>query len=96
MKPILAFRNGQIEPIEKQRTKKKALSRIKQLIASDCARDDSANLVIMHGDAIEDAEQLAQEITQEMGISGIKIIFPPPAILVHSGPGVIAISYFTN
>ncbi len=96
MKPILAFRNGQIEPIEKQRTKKKALLRIKQLISSDCARDDSAHLVIMHGDAIKDAEQLALEISEEIGISGINIIFPPPAILVHSGPGVIAISYFTK
>ena len=96
MKPILAFRNGQIEPIEKQRTKKKALSRIKDYVASDCARNGTANLVIMHGDAIFEAETLARELTQLLGIEDIKIIFPPPAILTHSGPGVIAISYFKN
>jgi DegV family protein with EDD domain len=96
MKPILAFRNGQIEPIEKQRTKKKAISRIKDMIAVDCARDGSANLVIMHGDANLEAETLAGELTLLLGIKEIKIIFPPPAILTHSGPGVIAISYFTN
>jgi DegV family protein with EDD domain len=96
MKPILAFRNGQIEPIEKQRTKKKAISRVKDMIAADCARDESANLVIMHGDAVSEAETLAGELTQMLGIKEIKIIFPPPAILTHSGPGVIAISYFSN
>ncbi len=96
MKPILAFRNGQIEPIEKQRTKKKALARIKEMIAADCARNKSANLVIMHGDAIQEAEMLASELKSDLGITEVKIIFPPPAILVHSGPGVLAISYFTD
>jgi len=96
MKPILAFRNGQIEPVEKQRTKKKALLRIKEMITADCARDDSTHLIIMHGDAIQDAEKLASELKSELGIKNVKIIFPPPAILTHSGPGVLAISYFTN
>jgi len=96
MKPILAFRNGQIEPVEKQRTKKKALLRIKELISVDCRRDDSAHLVIMHGDVISDAEILSAEIKEMLGIKDISIIYPPPAILVHSGPGVLAISYFVK
>jgi DegV family protein with EDD domain len=96
MKPILTFRNGQIEPVEKQRTKKKALARIKEMILADCARNSSANLVIMHGDAIQEAETLAAELKSDLGIKDVKIMFPPPAILVHSGPGVLAISYFTE
>jgi DegV family protein with EDD domain len=96
MKPILAFRNGQIEPVEKQRTKKKALFRVKELISTDCRRDDSAHLVIMHGDVISDAEALSAELKELLGIKDVSIIYPPPAILVHSGPGVLAISYFVK
>lgn len=96
MKPILAFRNGQIEPVEKQRTKKKALSRLKELISVDCLRDDTAHLVIMHGDVISDAEVLSAELKVMLGIKDVSIIYPPPAILVHSGPGVLAISYFVK
>jgi len=96
MKPILAFRNGQIEPVEKQRTKKKAVARIKDMISADCARDESAHLVIMHGDVISDAEELSTELKTLLGINEVSIIYPPPAILVHSGPGVLAISYFVK
>lgn len=96
MKPILAFRNGQIEPVEKQRTQKKALARMKELVAEDCARDGSADLVISHGDVFANAEQLAADFKHDIGIETTKIIYPPPAILVHSGPGVLVVSYFAK
>jgi fatty acid kinase fatty acid binding subunit len=96
MKPILAFRNGQIEPIEKQRTKKKAIERMKDLVLTDCAHGSSTNLVIMHGDVISDAEKLADEFQEILGLKDIPIIYPPSAILVHSGPGMLAVSYFTD
>jgi len=31
-----------------------------------------------------------------LGISSVRIYDLPPAILVHAGPGVIAVSYFTE
>jgi len=97
MKPILTIRQGKTEAAESQRTQKRALARLKEIVLSDCPRDPEAHLCLMHGDA----EALARSIAVEFsGILGVPVEEIPvydltPAILTHSGPGVIGISYFT-
>lgn len=98
VKPILTFRNGVTEPFESQRTHKRAIARLKEVVLSDCPRDPSAHLCVMHGDAEAEARQFAAEIGGSLGIpvQEIPIYHMTPAILVHSGPGVIAASYFVQ
>ncbi|MEW6651594.1 MAG: DegV family protein, partial [Chloroflexota bacterium] len=96
VKPILQLKNGRTEAVESQRTKKRAMARLKELVFAECPRDDSALLAIMHGDIPEEAHALAEEFKSQLGISNLRIYDLPPAILVHSGPGVIAVSYFTK
>lgn len=94
VKPILQLQDGQIEPFESQRTKRKAVERIKELIIKSAPHNDSAHVSIMHGDVEQEAIELADALKASLGVSEIKICDLPPAILVHSGPGVIAVSYF--
>jgi len=94
VKPILAFRDGHIEPVESQRTKRRAMARIMELVLSDCPKGVNSHIGLMQGDAMEDALALAEDFKQNLGISNIPIFFLPPAILVHAGPGAIGISYF--
>jgi DegV family protein with EDD domain len=96
VKPILTLKDGHTEPFESQRTAKRALARLKEVVLSNCPRDPQAHLGIMHGDA----EDLARSIAAELGgILGIPVAEIPiydltPAILTHSGPGVIGVTYF--
>lgn len=96
VKPILTFRNGHTEPYESQRTQKKALARLKEIILSNCPRTPEAHLCVMHGDAEEQARVLASELGSLLNIPTdyIPVYDLTPAILVHSGPGVLAVSYF--
>ena len=94
VKPILQVTDGHIEPFENQRTKRRAVARLKEIIAADCPRDGDAHLTIMHGDALEDANQFADELAAETGMPRPEIYNLPPAILVHAGPGVLAASFF--
>jgi DegV family protein with EDD domain len=94
VKPILAFRNGHTEPVESQRTKRRAMARIMELVLSNCPKNADSHLGLMQGDAMEDALVLAADFKQNLGISNVPIFFLPPAILVHAGPGAIGISYF--
>lgn len=96
VKPILQLINGRIEPLESQRTKRKAVARIKELVSAECPRNEGAMLTVMHGDAEAEALELADELKQNLGLSEIKIYDLPPAVLVHSGPGVLAVSFFTQ
>lgn len=95
IKPILQFKNGRTEPVESQRTKRRAVERLKELVYSDCPHSDQSFLSIMHGDAFEEAQRLAEEFKTALGLSHVPICDLPPAILVHAGPGVLGVSYFT-
>jgi DegV family protein with EDD domain len=97
MKPILTINQGHTEAAESQRTQKRALARLKEIVLSDCPRDPEAHLCLMHGDAEELARSIAAEFSGLLGVpvDDIPIYDLTPAILTHSGPGVIGISYFT-
>jgi DegV family protein with EDD domain len=96
VKPILELRNGRTEAAESQRTKKRAIARLKELIYTDCARSEDPHLGIMHGDIEAEARELAEEFKATLGIESVGIYNLPPAVLVHAGPGVLAVSYFTE
>jgi len=94
VKPILAFRNGQVEPLEKQRTRNKAFERFIEIISQECPHNDEANLCIQHGGAEKEAIELVDKLKEITGIKQIPIYPVPPAILVHGGPGVLGVSFF--
>lgn len=96
MKPILQLQNGRIEPLESQRTKRRALARIKDLVTVDATNNDNSFITIMHGDSEQEAIEFANQLKADLGVSYIGIYDLPAAVLTHSGPGVIAVSYFTD
>jgi DegV family protein with EDD domain len=97
VKPILTLRDGHIEPVESQRTKKRAVSRIKEIILQDCPHSPDCMLSIMHCDAEDEALELRAEFAAALDLPQdcIPIYLVPPAIVVHAGPKVLAVSYFT-
>jgi len=96
MKPILQIMDGRIEPFESQRTKRRAVDRIIELVEENCPHSESAYFAIIHGDVMQEAIDLANTIKPIVGVTDIKIYDLPPAILVHAGPGVIAVSFFAE
>jgi DegV family protein with EDD domain len=96
VKPILTLKNGRAEAAETQRTKKKAIARIIEIIQNECPHNESGLLSIAQCDAVEDAQSLAAEFTRVTGIQNIPIYEVPPAIVVHAGPKVMAISFFVK
>lgn len=94
IKPILTLRDGHIEPVESQRTKKKALARVQEIVRKECPRTAGARLSISHCDAEEEAHEFANFFTETMGFKDIPIYLVPPAIVVHGGPKILAVSYF--
>ncbi len=94
VKPILLFKDGQVNPFEKQRTKKKALERIVELVVQECPPTPESNLGILEADAMDDAVALQNKFREHLKINSIPIVDLPPAIIVHAGPGVVAASFF--
>lgn len=94
MKPLLSFQEGHIEPVESQRTKRKALARLLELINSECPKGEASHIKLMHGNAEGDAAYLNEELRKSLGLEKIELYFLPPAILVHAGPGALGVSFF--
>jgi fatty acid-binding protein DegV len=95
-KPLLQLKEGAIQPLEAQRTKKRALARVQELVLAGCPRGTQTFLSVMQGDAEPEANQLAEQFARELGIEKVPVFFLPPAVLVHAGPGALGISFFPN
>jgi len=94
VKPILTLRDGRVEPFEQQRTQKRALARLRELVLEECPSTPESYLAVMHADAEATARELAADFSAQLGIPDIPIYELPPAIVTHAGPGVLAVSYF--
>ena len=58
--------------------------------------DKNDIVFISHGDALEDAEYVKNEIEQRFGIKQFMINHIGPTIGAHSGPGTIALFFEGN
>jgi DegV family protein with EDD domain len=94
VKPILTLKDGRVEPFESQRTYRRALHRLQELVLYEYPRYSEGHLSIMHADAQETAEALAADLAMKLDIEHVRVCQLPPAIVVHAGPGVIAAGYF--
>jgi DegV family protein with EDD domain len=96
IKPILTLRDGRVEPLEQQRTHKRAVARLRELVLEGEGHPDrpEAHLAVMHVDAEAEAQALAQTFADQLGLQDIPIYLLPPAIVVHGGPGILGASYF--
>lgn len=95
MKPILTLQDGLITAFEKQHTQRKALSRLIDLVLSG-EFGKASNVSLMHGDSLEKAKDLRAKIAAGLGTVPVEIPLYDltAAILTHTGPGVLAVSFF--
>lgn len=98
MKPILTLKDGHVASMESQRTHKRALARLIEIVLNECPPGPESHLNLMHGDALDAAQNLAQLLAEPLKLdaSQISIYDLTPAILVHSGPGVLVASFFVK
>ena len=95
IKPILQVKEGQIEPFEQQRTKKRALARIVETVAESCKGGDESHLCVLQVEAEKEAQALVEELKSRVPVWDIPVYELPPAIVVHAGPGAMGVGFFT-
>ncbi len=95
-KPILTLKEGHIDSVEKQRTKRKALLRLHELICQDCPKTAKSYITVLQLAAEAEARLLANDFAQYVGLPDVPIAEMPPAIAVHAGPGVLGVGYFVD
>lgn len=92
LKPVIVLnREGGMVSVEKIRGRKAALRYLADKTAENIENAPEQELVILHADAIEDAQRLEAMIRERVPeIGGIATHFVGPVIGAHCGPGTVA------
>lgn len=96
IKPILHVDDeGHLIPLSKVRGRKKSLNTLVDYMEDKMGsyRDQNDIFFISHGDSLEDAEYVAEEVKRRLGIESYLINYVSPTIGAHSGPGTIALFF---
>jgi DegV family protein with EDD domain len=94
IKPILQVKAGQVEAFEQQRTKKRALARLVEVVTESCKGGEDAHLCVLQVEAEKEAQSLVEELKSKVPVSNIPIYQLPPAIVVHAGPKAMGVGFF--
>lgn len=97
IKPIIHMDNeGCLQVIGKERGRKKALNKIVNMAAEQIPGWENEIAMITHGDCIEDAEYVAKQVREKLGIQEVLINNIGTVIGSHTGPGVVAVFVMGN
>lgn len=96
IKPILTFNNGKVDVYEKQRTYRKAIFRMREIVLEQLPRANSQYLSIMHTDGSQTTGIFSQSLMKDLKLNQISIRNMPPAITTHGGPGGIGVGFFVG
>jgi DegV family protein with EDD domain len=96
LKPLLEINDGQVEPVENIRTRKKSLARMVQVALERIGDKQPVYLAVLHANAREDAEQVMEMISPQVECRMTLITDVAPTIGTHTGPGTIGIAWMAG
>jgi DegV family protein with EDD domain len=96
IRPVLALREGQVEPLVSERTRTRALQHMLSLAIQEAPRDREPMFSVMHAAAPDVAERMVNEIRAKFGEVKLMVMNLVPAIVTHGGPGAIGLGYFAR
>ena len=94
IKPILKIENGKLEPMDKVRTRDKALARLKELVEGQVAPGTRLHAAVIHTNAADRAAELAAWIDGRYDCVERYTAEAGPVIAAHGGPGVVGVCWY--
>jgi fatty acid kinase fatty acid binding subunit len=96
IKPLLEMRDGQIESVEKVRTKTRAVERLMDLVVERVAGRTPLRVATVHANAEAEARSMLQ--TARTRLDPVEAFSCPlsPVIGTHAGPGTVALAYMVG
>jgi DegV family protein with EDD domain len=96
MKPILALKDGKVEPVERVRAKGKALDRLIEIIAEQCDGKSPVRLASLHANTPAEAKDVLQRASQQLSAAESIFTEVSPVVGTHTGPGTVGLAYMAG
>ncbi len=94
IKPILYVKDGRIEPLERQRTRKRSVARVLDLV-EERAGSSEIHAAILHCDVPEQAQELGEQLKARCQCAELLTMDAGPVIGTHAGPGTLGVAFYT-
>ena len=96
IKPLLEMRDGQIEAVEKVRTRPKALQRLLEVVTERLKGKTHIRLAATHANAAKEAANLLE--AADARLSPVETLCCPlsPVLGTHAGPGTVALNFMSG
>lgn len=95
IKPLFRLRQSEISTVARPRTRRTAVHRMLELMRSETGTG-AIHAVVMHADALEDAEAIRDSIARDYDCAELYISEFTPAMGAHIGPGLLGIAYWSE
>jgi len=93
LKPILALKDGWVEPEDRVRTKSKALERVLELVSEQVKDKSNIRIATLHANAEEEARILLQHASTQLNAVESILSALSPVVGVHGGPGTVGLAF---
>jgi DegV family protein with EDD domain len=93
IKPLLTIRDGKVDVLEKERTHRRAVERLQELVVAQIS-PENGYLSVLQAGVPEQGQALADSLKTRLGLADIPIYNMPPAIVTHGGPGILGVGFF--
>jgi len=95
VKPILTVKDGKAVPVDRPRTRRRAIERLLSLMKENVI-DTPLHVAVMHADVIQDAEYLKNEIASRFQCAELFITGFTPVMGTHTGPSLIGLAFYNE
>lgn len=95
IKPVITISNeGKVIPVIKVKGRKNSIKKLSEIVCQKIDKNLGGEILISHGDSLEEAIKLKELIMAESGIKNISFNFIGPVVGTYGGPGALAVFFF--
>lgn len=90
VKPLLQIRDGEVHPLERVRTKRRAIERLLQIALAQRGNVESA--VVATSTDLETAQTVSERLKEGLELPDVPVFRIGPVVGTYSGPGCVGIA----
>jgi DegV family protein with EDD domain len=94
-KPIVALKDGAVDPVERPRTREHGIARMVDLMAEDVRRRP-VHVAVTHAAALPEAQALRDRLAGQFQCQELLITEFSPVMGAHTGPGLLGIAWWAE
>jgi len=96
LKPIVEVLDGVLQPVERVRTRSKAIARLVEVLGERTGGDKPVHISCIHANVEDEAQALLKQVQSRYQVVEGYVSAVSPVIGTHVGPGTLGISYMVD